>query len=129
MCCLFSLSKQQNKIIPLLFRLGLGARKRILTDVSIMVMAKSCLYQTQHSGLTITANGHICHGTKMSVLSVCAVCVFALFCICVVCVFLEDTFTQQNKSQLVPTCWAENSFLLTGKDYSPLMMLVHPLIE
>lgn len=74
-----SLSKQQDKNIPLLSRLGLGARSRILTDVSIMVMAKSCLYQTQHSGLTITANGHICHGTKIGALSVCVACVLCAF--------------------------------------------------
>lgn len=78
-----------------------------------MVMAKSCLYQTQRSGLTITANGHICHGTKMCALSVCAVCVFCVHLYFLLIYlflllhlhgmrFLEDKVTQQSK---MPTGW------------------------
>lgn len=90
--------KHYDKNIPLwFFRVGLGARSRTLTDVSIMVMAKSCLNQTQHSGLTIAANGHICHGTKMGALSVCAACVKCVFALCV-CGSLNKT---KKKSQLV----------------------------
>lgn len=69
--------KRWDKNIPLLFRTGSGAQSGTLTDVSIMVIAKSCLYQTQHSGLTITANGHICHATKMDV----CVCVCSAWCV------------------------------------------------
>lgn len=72
--------KHEVENSPLLFRIGLGAQSRTLTDVSVMVMTKSGLYQTQHSGLTITAIGHICHGTKNRL---CEQCVFC------VCIFLS----------------------------------------
>lgn len=66
-----------------------------LTDGSIMVMTKSCLYQTQHSGLTMTANGHICHSTKMSAPSVCAACV---------CVYTTRSVRLTQQSQRANWC-------------------------
>lgn len=78
-----------------------------LTDVSIMVMTKSCLYQTQHSGLTMTANGHICHSTKMGAPSVCAACV---------CVYAMRSVRVTQQSQIANWCrlLSEKYFLLTG---------------
>lgn len=113
---LLSLLFYQNtktKIFLFLFRLGLRARSGTPTDVSIMVMAKSCLYQTQHSGLTITANGHICHGTKMGALSLCAACVGVIFIIHFPLHglwFYEDKFAQQNKKLTGVISRAEDSF-------------------
>lgn len=136
--------------MPLLFRLRLGARSGILTDVSIMVMAKSCLYQTQHSGLTITANGHICHGTKMCDLSVCAACVFFMcvcvclvFCICMACGFRRTQVSSLNKAKSQLVLLAELKIVLTDEErlHSPLNRSwvfrflslyregLHPLIE
>lgn len=68
-----------------------------LTDVGIMVMTKSCLYQTQHSGLTMTANGHICHSTKMGPVLARAA---SVECVFVQCAEWEAESTEP-KSQLV----------------------------
>lgn len=111
-CFLSSYQKWEDKNITRLFRLGSRAQSGTLTDVSIVVMAKSCLYQTQHSGLTITANGHICHGTKKKcALSVCAVCVLCAFVLFIAfrwrVVFRGVVHSTKQKANW---CLAENCF-------------------
>lgn len=109
--------KYWDKNIPLLFRMGLGARSRTLTDVGIMVIAKSCLNQTQHSGLTITANGHICHLTKNGV------------CVCLCC---SQMCGSLNNTKCPLLLLAELKIVFTGREglHRPLMSFrVDPLIE
>lgn len=89
--------KWKVKNTTLLFRLGMRARSGSLTDVSIMVVAKSCLYQTQRCGLTIAANGHICHGTDMRALSVCAVCSVWVAAFC--CIYMRAVSRGSTKQK------------------------------